>query len=72
MKVSNFVSGSALILAGWLGATFIHQVSPLQYPRQTKGNASARNTTVPVLQPTPSPLPQPLETRGMATAGSKQ
>lgn len=50
MKVSSFVSGSALVLAGWLGVTFVHEVSPQQYPSQRRGAASARQEAVPAGQ----------------------
>lgn len=46
MKVSSFVSGSALALACWLGATFVHDVSPVQYPSQRRSGATARQTPV--------------------------
>jgi len=36
MKVSSFVSGSALLLAVWLGVTFVNEVSPQQYPSQRR------------------------------------
>ena len=45
MKMHLFVSGSAVLLAGWLMATFVHEVSPQQYPQQrrgTSGHASYR------------------------------
>lgn len=37
MKMHHFVSGSAVILAGWLMVTFFHDVSPQQYPQQRRG-----------------------------------
>lgn len=37
MKMHQFVSGSAVILAGWLMLTFFHEVSPQQYPQQRRG-----------------------------------
>jgi len=37
MKMHQFVSGSAVILAGWLMVTFFHEVSPQQYPQQRRG-----------------------------------
>ena len=54
MKVSSFVSGSALVLAGWLGLTFVHEVSPQQYPSQRRGAASARQDAVPAGQANPT------------------
>ena len=37
MKIHQFVSGSAVLIAGWLTATFVHEVSPQQYPQQRRG-----------------------------------
>jgi len=37
MKMHQFVSGSAVLIAGWLVATFLHDVSPQQYPQQRRG-----------------------------------
>lgn len=37
MKMHHFVSGSAVVIAGWLMVTFLHDVSPLQYPQQRRG-----------------------------------
>jgi len=37
MKMHQFVSGSAVVLAGWLMLTFFHEVSPQQYPQQRRG-----------------------------------
>ncbi len=37
MKIGQFVSGSAVLIAGWLVLTFLHQVSPQQYPQQRRG-----------------------------------
>ncbi|MEI7956700.1 MAG: hypothetical protein WCJ66_16160 [Verrucomicrobiota bacterium] len=34
MKMGQFVSGSAVLIAGWLVLTFMHEVSPQQYPQQ--------------------------------------
>lgn len=40
MKMHQFVSGSAVILAGWLMVTFFHDLSPQQYPPQRRGGAA--------------------------------
>lgn len=32
MKVRMFVSGSAVVLAVWLGATYFHEISARDYP----------------------------------------
>jgi hypothetical protein len=37
MKMHHFVSGSAVVIAGWLMVTFLHDVSPQQYPQQRRG-----------------------------------
>ena len=37
MKMHQFVSGSAVVLVGWLMLTFFHEVSPQQYPQQRRG-----------------------------------
>lgn len=36
MQVRHFVSGSAVILAGWLAVTFVHEVPTQRYPRLDK------------------------------------
>ncbi|MCU0782098.1 MAG: hypothetical protein MUF04_13505 [Akkermansiaceae bacterium] len=40
MNVTSFVSGSALLLALWLGVTFFHQVSPLDNPNLPRTTAT--------------------------------
>jgi len=52
-KVWSFFSGSALVLAGWCGLTFVHEVSPQQYPSQRRGATSARQDAAPVRQAEP-------------------
>jgi len=45
MKMHQFVSCSAVLIAGWLIATFFHEVSPQQYPQQRRsvpGHAASR------------------------------
>jgi hypothetical protein len=42
MKLRNFVSSSALFLAGWLGFTFIHEVPTQRYPKLDKYTATPR------------------------------
>jgi hypothetical protein len=46
MSVTSFVSGSALLLALWLGVTFFHQVSPLDNPNLPRTTA-ATNAPLP-------------------------
>lgn len=33
MNTSRFVSGSSVLLAGWLGATFFNEVPAQRYPK---------------------------------------
>lgn len=60
MKLPYFVSASALLLAGWLGLTFVHEVSPQQYPKQRTGisTAQARHAA---LKPLVHPLKQVIQ-----------
>lgn len=44
MKLRNFVSTSALFLAGWLGFTFINEVPTQLYPKLDKYTATPRET----------------------------
>ena len=41
MNTRRFVSGSSLILAGWLGATFFNEVPSQRYPRLDRKPATA-------------------------------
>ncbi|MES2439910.1 MAG: hypothetical protein V4584_12610 [Verrucomicrobiota bacterium] len=41
MNTSRFVSGSSIILAGWLGATFLNEVPSQRYPKLDKKPATA-------------------------------
>lgn len=36
MQLRHFVSGSSVILSGWLAVTFIHQVPSQRYPKLDK------------------------------------
>jgi len=36
MSTRRFVSGSSIILAGWLGATFLNDVPEMKYPKLDK------------------------------------
>jgi hypothetical protein len=40
MNIRKFVSGSSIILMGWLGATFLNEVPAQRYPKLDK-SASA-------------------------------
>jgi hypothetical protein len=52
MNLPKFVSASAVVLLGWLAATFVHEVPSQRYPRLDKVRASAANEA-------PVALPQP-------------
>ncbi len=41
MNTRRFVSGSSVILAGWLGATFFNEVPAQSYPKLDKKPATA-------------------------------
>jgi hypothetical protein len=36
MNIRKFVSGSSVVLAGWLGATFLNEVPSQRYPKLDK------------------------------------
>jgi hypothetical protein len=40
MNTRRFVSGSSIILAGWLGATFFNEVPSQRYPKLDKKPAT--------------------------------
>ena len=63
MNVTNFVSGSALLLAVWLGVTFFHEVSPLDNPNLPRANAAvapAKTASPLPVAPEPEPAAEPL------------
>jgi hypothetical protein len=39
MNIRNFVSGSSVVLAGWLGATFLNEVPSQRYPKLDKSTS---------------------------------
>lgn len=41
MNTRRFVSGSSVILAGWLGATFFNEVPAQRYPKLDEKPATA-------------------------------
>lgn len=41
MNTSRFVCGSSLILAGWLGATFLNEVPSQRYPKLDRSRETA-------------------------------
>ncbi len=51
MKMNYFVSGSSLVLAGWLAMTFFHEVSPQEYPKQRRGSVPAQALNAPAAKP---------------------
>jgi hypothetical protein len=47
MSTRRFVSGSSVILAGWLGATFFNEVPAQRYPKLDKKPATAAIQSAP-------------------------
>lgn len=45
MSTRHFVSGSSIILAGWLGATFLNEVPAQRYPKLDRTPATAKADT---------------------------
>lgn len=41
MNIRSFVSGSSVVLAGWLGATFLNEVPSQRYPKLDKSTSSS-------------------------------
>lgn len=41
MNIRHFVSGSSILLAGWLGLTFVHEVPAQRYPKLEKAKTAA-------------------------------
>ena len=44
MKVRMFVSGSAAVLAVWLGATYVHEIPAKDYPELGRPKAATAQT----------------------------
>jgi hypothetical protein len=44
MSTRRFVTGSSLVLAAWLGATFLHEVPAQRYPKPLEKTAGAKPT----------------------------
>ncbi len=42
MNIRKFVSGSSVILAAWLGATFLNEVPSQRYPQLDKNPATVK------------------------------
>ncbi len=49
MNTRRFVSGSSVILAGWLGATFFNEVPAQRYPKLDKKPATTAVASEPGL-----------------------
>jgi len=56
MKMNYFVSGSSLLIAGWLVVTFFHEVSPQEYPKQRRGAGAAQAANGPAAKPATRPI----------------
>lgn len=56
MNITRFVSVAAIILAGWLGATFFNDVPAMRYPKldRTPATASLDEDLKPDLTPSQS------------------
>jgi hypothetical protein len=53
MKMHHFVSGSAVMIAGWLMVTFFHEVTPQQYPQQRRSTPAHAANRGPVKSENP-------------------
>lgn len=60
MSLPKFVSASAVVLLGWLAATFVHQVPSQRYPRLDKIRASAANEVPATLSQSQNPAVLPV------------
>jgi hypothetical protein len=60
MQLRHFVSGSSVILAGWLAVTFFHQVPSQRYPKLEKYPTTSMHT--PAAAATPAVVAKPSET----------
>jgi hypothetical protein len=58
MKLGQFVTTSAVVLAGWLGFTFVHEVPSQRYPRLQKYTEARPRATNPHLVQTPITAPE--------------
>lgn len=47
MKLRQFVTTSAIVLLGWLGFTFVHEVPSQRYPKLQKYTDARTQTTTP-------------------------
>ena len=72
MSVSHFVSGSAVLLVGWLALTFLTEVPTKPYSPQTTGSVpvsakssapSKANAVASLTEPAPAPVTTTSESR---------
>ncbi len=49
MKLGQFVSTSSVVLTGWLGFTFVHEVPSQRYPKLRKYTDAQPHMTTPGL-----------------------
>lgn len=49
MKLGQFVTTSSVVLAGWLGFTFVHEVPSQRYPKLQKYTEARPGMTTPEL-----------------------
>lgn len=47
MKLGQFVTTSSVVLAGWLGFTFVHEVPSQRYPKLRKQAEAMLQRTAP-------------------------
>lgn len=62
MNTRRFVCGSSIILAGWLGATFLHDVPAQRYPKLDKKTAAIPLTPEPADSAVAAAQDKPTET----------
>ncbi len=63
MNTKRFVSGSSIILVGWLGATFLNEVPSQRYPKLDRKPATAsldENIQPELTTGSPNPLQLPV------------
>ncbi len=60
MQLRNFVSGSSVVIVGWLAVTFFHQVPSQRYPKLDKYPATSQR--VPPAATTPAVVAKTSET----------
>lgn len=58
MKLGQFVTTSAVVLMGWLGFTFVHEVPSQRYPKLQKYTEAKPRTTNPDSAQPPGTTPE--------------